>query len=320
MNEEFIDEPLQTEVQKSIERTFEQYYHWTIGVKNVACDSTFGRFRREFDRRQPSMINIMRIRSLGAAQKSLPPQKRRISHNLLLEIGTTSDASLATGPTSTLAWLKQLRLCANTWAITGCFDVSYNGEQVKYVHWQDALKYVEEFEEKAWEVMGKFEHDSVFRYLSETEEVIRAKAVELARDRSQMPWGKALLSAIEKESRKWSDAREKLKAVPQGNKQNGGSGNKGRGAVSPGPGSVSEPPAAGQTFLATALNTDDGKKICKRYNDKRGCGQRCPKGDMHVCDVLLAKTGRVCGKKDHNRTTHDSRAHGTPQTDKTGSR
>ena len=49
--------------------------------------------------------------------------------------------------------------------------------------------------------------------------------------------------------------------------------------------------------VKTVSMVHGGKKICKKYNDGRGCS------DLHVCDVKL-DSGKPCLPKDHNRLGH----------------
>ena len=44
-----------------------------------------------------------------------------------------------------------------------------------------------------------------------------------------------------------------------------------------------------------------GKKICKPFNDGRGCKGGCQ--NAHVCDVKLS-TGKPCASSSHNRLNH----------------
>ncbi len=54
------------------------------------------------------------------------------------------------------------------------------------------------------------------------------------------------------------------------------------------------------------------KKACNKYNDGRGCSNKCPDGFEHGCDVLVGKSKNPCGARNHNRMTHDVSRHGQP--------
>ena len=55
--------------------------------------------------------------------------------------------------------------------------------------------------------------------------------------------------------------------------------------------------------IKTAKYDAQKNKLCKPFNDARGCskGAQCP--DRHACDVLLPK-GEACGLTNHNRVRH----------------
>ena len=72
LSEEHLDEPLNAELYRSMEDTFKKFYNWELTPQTVGCDSLCGRIRREFERRQPSMFAIMRVRSMASAQKVRP--------------------------------------------------------------------------------------------------------------------------------------------------------------------------------------------------------------------------------------------------------
>ena len=62
--------------------------------------------------------------------------------------------------------------------------------------------------------------------------------------------------------------------------------------------------------MCTATVTSRGFKICKRYNDNRGCVGPCINSLVHACDALLAYNDQVCGDTRHNREGHDEARHG----------
>ena len=58
----------------------------------------------------------------------------------------------------------------------------------------------------------------------------------------------------------------------------------------------------GETYYIRTGHHFKGQEICKAWNDARGCTSPCPRGKIHVCDVLV--DGRVCGKSGHARWGH----------------
>ena len=55
--------------------------------------------------------------------------------------------------------------------------------------------------------------------------------------------------------------------------------------------------------FATISMVKGGKKLCKAYNDGRGCSKASCQ-DMHVCDVKLPN-GKPCLSKNHTRLQHE---------------
>lgn len=317
LSDEFLDDPLDSELQKSKIAAFSSYYHWHLLSKEQVSDSLLGRLVREFERRQPSMFAVLRVRSLAATSRSQAPKKHRISDQIQLEYDAGAEAELQTGKIRT--YFSCLRLLCNGWAIAGCFDVTFQGKVVKYAHWQELCRYVSKLEDKAWSVMDKHPEDEVLRFVSDSEELIRAKAVELARSDAQVPFSMALLQAWNEECEVWADARDALKASTyrgSSRKETGGAVASDSGTAllpqSPQLAAPSVAQAAGGTKqrFATGNSLSNGQSLCKRYNDSRTCTQKiCPRGEVHGCDVMLL-AGAVCGKKDHNRAGHIEARHG----------
>ena len=46
---------------------------------------------------------------------------------------------------SLFQWLACFDILANTWALAGCFDVTYDGGPIKFCHWSKADQYMFEF-------------------------------------------------------------------------------------------------------------------------------------------------------------------------------
>ena len=64
LSEETIDEPLPHELHKSVMSVFRLYYRFDLKVEKIGTDSLIGRFKREFDKRQPTMYAFLKAKSL----------------------------------------------------------------------------------------------------------------------------------------------------------------------------------------------------------------------------------------------------------------
>ena len=60
-----MDEPLQPDVQKALEKVFAETYRWQLAAVYMPSDSLLGRGKREFERRQPSMFAVGAGQVLG---------------------------------------------------------------------------------------------------------------------------------------------------------------------------------------------------------------------------------------------------------------
>ena len=60
--------------------------------------------------------------------------------------------------------------------------------------------------------------------------------------------------------------------------------------------------SGGSQSVPTVSMIRGGLKLCKPYNDNRGCNNRSCK-DVHECDVRM-EGGRHCGSKEHTRLNH----------------
>ena len=191
-----------------------------------------------------------------------------------------------------------------------------------------------DIEDRAYAALETSTQDSVLTYVTQTEELFRSKAIELARSKDRVPWGRALLQAASAECNKWNDNKTLLRRPqPAAQPRNTGSfarrnfssqrthQTRNRPTAFNGPSSRPRPSWQGKgksrgkskgRGLATAKVNKDGMTFCKPYNDTRGCDRSCPFGELHACDVVLA-AGRVCGRRDHTRLTHDEGRHGKAQ-------
>ena len=60
-----LDDPVDPEVRVKKTNTFDAYYHIQLPGHLVGCDSLVGRCVREYERRTPNAIDIMKVRSLA---------------------------------------------------------------------------------------------------------------------------------------------------------------------------------------------------------------------------------------------------------------
>jgi hypothetical protein len=313
------DEPLPHGIQDSIMDTFVKTYKFDLEPKRRPCDSLLGRVKREFDTSSPTMFPLHRVRSLAMTTRSTDHKKHRVGE---LEITDLADTEIFVedGSERLRYMLHQLELLSVTWAMAGVTSVKVNGVDVPLCTWQAADRYYRHIREKVEPLTDRFTEDSVKNYLSKIETQLRGFAIELVRCR-ELPrtWGDALSLVLREHSYLWADNRDCLVRgsgpKPADRSPKPADRNPKPADRSPKPADRPlKPGSPAKGKMATASSTSNGTKLCKSFNDNRGCKPRCPHGLVHACDVVLVKSGAACGSKDHNRAKHDKARHGTPAT------
>jgi hypothetical protein len=265
------------------------------------------------------MFPAHRVRSLAQSTRTAEIKRHRVSEHIQIEIDADTSLAVDTDSERLRVKLQQYQILCNTWAMAGCFDVVIDAKTYKYCHWQQADKYQRGLRERTEHLLDRYSEASVLLYLLRTEEQLRGYAIEATRCKENpVRWGLALVQALREYSHLWMDNRDLLlpkrvagmdtprHAAPPPQRTPPRQQQQSR--LPPRP-----PQPAAPDLPATAPRTSQGARICKRFNDRRGCKPgKCPKGEAHVCDVVLAQTRQVCGKSDHNRLQHDSTKHGPP--------
>jgi hypothetical protein len=301
---------------------FLKYYNWpSLDVEVMACDSVLARIRREFESRQPSLIPFQKVRSVSEAVAHTGAKRARLSDFAVVQFEGMDDYEES--PSRYLrVFIASVEKVVLTWAVAGCFDVTWKGEQVKYVHWAETTSYLKTIKKHTNDKIGKYSEGSIVNWIIEVEHKFRAAAIQLARTGdldARMPWGLALLDAIKNGAHEWQEADHLLVAYRSPQVKGDGKYTKGKddnrtgnkGGRNDKTGNRQEPyaPAAPRGDAQNQKN-----QICRAFNDKRGCRKPCPGGRDHVCDVVLQKDNKVCGSRNHGRSSHNVNAHGAHAT------
>ena len=321
------DEPLDKGTADSLQAAWQKAHNWpALASTRICTDAILGRTHREFMRYAPTIFPVMKVKSLANAQKGGKKKRQRLAPGLDLEL-LDVDEGEQEGATTFLDWLELLEMLGNTWSVAGAFDVRYEGEVQKFVTWPQADKYIKEVKKRASTLLGKFTESSVIDFITNREEALRMEAMELCRSDAKVPWGKALTSVLKDFNHVWQEERQILVAIgmsqpnrgrqadPPPSNANAGKGKgKGKGKDKGGKSNISEDDftsAKHRKKWATGRQNEQGKDLCKFYNDTRGCKTPCPQKKVHACDVYLA-TGKICGHGGHRRIHHDEKVHGMP--------
>ena len=323
---EDIDEALPMDVHRDVISTAATFYTYPrFDARTVCKDTQLARFRREFQAWQPSLFCVSKVQTQQASLRLSAPKKQRLTDQVSVMIGEEREEHVQI---DLIVWGEKLSVLGNTWAIVGCYLVTYieNGvsSQVHFCSKYESEFYVLDFTSMMVRLRMRFTDTSVYLYLDACEEAFRSKAIEIVRGTEKVPWGKALLRVLREEAAIWLQFRDilVLKHTPAPNGQRFGNipalldGVKGLGKgkdKDKGKQRTPNPPAGpgGKQRVKTVTQSSDGVQVCKRYNDHRGCTtKQCQ--FAHICDVLL-ENNAMCGGK-HKRKDHDSSRHGKPQT------
>ena len=341
---EMADEPLLHAVQQALEAKFSSRYSWQLEPKYQPANTMLGRIKREFDRNAPTIFNLRRVRSVFNTNKLQEPKRRKLGTGTGITFTFEQEDEEDPQELRYRHVMAKYDILALAWAIAGNFEVMHEGVKTDMANWQQTRKYVRTLREKTELLMDTFDEQSVVRYLLSVEEQLRGFAVEYCRRSPSVPWGHALEMAMRENKDLWLDFRHLLSGqrgsssirsidaedlpVTKSVQSPGKTQNRRRDSTVPqSPGQKQhqqqqqqqhqqkkEQPASSSqaNLVSTATHTAAGSQICKGWNDSRGCAKPCPNGRSHVCDVVLAKSGTVCGRSDHNRRAHDPARHGQP--------
>ncbi len=335
MSVEDPDEPLDSDIQKSVIATFNSAYGWPgLSNEEMGSDSLLGRIRRECEKQQPTMFSIDRTKSMAKAMRSASTRKSKLSELVMMEVRAedgvqVSDLNQVSHPL--YKFFDKCKVFFNTTAVAGCFDITWHGKTMKYVHWAQVHQYQSVLARRSWMLVGRFSDEAIVVCVTAVEEQFRSKAIELTRGEDNVPWGMALVEAQKTNVEVWREVMDLLGigGVPapfavldqpsgQGTEQPLTPPPPTRPDKWPRPEPKVRPiKAVADTEVPrkqwkTANMIAQNWKICKKFNDKRGCkGKTCPDGNANVCDVVITGN-KVCARSDHNRAQHDPQKHGAP--------
>ena len=191
-----LDTPLQPGVQEDMEHAFLQVYHWhRMAPGDIGCDALLGTTRREFEKRQISVMRSARVCSRAQVSSVAGIKRRRVAESFELTFVDHEEEDRVFG--GLLEFFNQARVLSRTWALAGLFDVAWNNKEVTFCGWSEATEYFSDMEERVLGLKpGAYSETSVIAYVAAVEESFRAKAIELVCGPVvKYPFGLALLEA-----------------------------------------------------------------------------------------------------------------------------
>ena len=186
-----------------------------------------------------------------------------------------------------------LRILAHCWAWSGNYFVQYNGENILMCDLSSALSYAD----RAFRDCMEYGHGSL-KWLERNDTLTRGRMAMYVR--RGWPASVSLIEALRECHLEWrSPAVLPQPSSPEPKPR----------STRPDPPSE---PVGGPVKRARALKSDahktvsmikGGSKLCKPYNDGRGCrDSSCT--SLHQCDVKLP-SGAPCLSKKHTRLEHE---------------
>ena len=323
------DEPLRPEIHTNIMKAFLTTYGLrNISPHRVVSDSLLGRIRREFESFKPTLLNVSKVKTLADARSSTT-KHQRLSDTLTITLGSNQEEGSAR---TLLQWMEKLRILTTSWAIAGNYDVPIldgvssidvvdrNGQKMtRMVHLSEADEYCYEFIDQIHQLADTYTEPSILSFVDAVEPRFRAKTVELTRGPLQLPFGYGLINSLRTYGSAWQAEHQRLveksrgrqpaltdthpnppppPRAPNRQSQPNNSGGKGQG----------KDKDKGKRRMVTAHSLANGGQICQRWNSTGGCRDKdCKKG--HVCDAVLASTGKACGAS-HRRSQHVAQTNG----------
>lgn len=277
---EDLEQPIPEGKLSQLQRDWDQTYRITLDAHLEPSDALKGRVWREFSKRSLSVIEVKRVKSLLAQSTPSSSETVKLQDTsrgaLSLSFARETDAPIK----DVVSYYFALRVLMNAWAFCGNFMAKgVNGTESKFFRLAEGLDYADGCLRDAM----SYGHGSV-AWLFHNDMMTRGKVASKVR-RGYLA-GHALRESLAECHLEWRAPSPTAMVERLGEKRKA-SEIEGGAVPSPSKGSR----------LQTITMLKGGLKVCKAFNDARGCRDRkCP--HAHVCDV------KGCGSKDHNRLNH----------------
>ena len=286
---EGVDDPLPESTMEQLNRDFRSKYALIVEATLEPSDALRARVYREFRKRTMSVVPASRIKSV--LHQATPRQQDavKLGEGIQLEFHTEEARSIRT----VVDYYWSLRTLAYAWAWAGLHQQrGHDGKETVFISLTAALNYADHALSSAME----FGQGSRL-WLERNDLLTRTKMASYIRQ-GYNGW-EALQEALRETHLEWRASA--IQAVP--NEPAGAPKRAAPGA------SEAVPPAPKrrqikQDSYQTISMLKGGLKLCKPWNDGRGCAnKKCPQ--VHKCDVKLP-TGKPC-QGPHTRLEHPSK-------------
>ena len=275
---------------QTLQRDFDKRYNYRVEPFLDPNDALRSRVYREFKKKSMSIIDIKKIKSVLAQAVPKSHEAVALAGGLKLEFDTEASASVK----SVVEYFFQLKILAMAWAWSGNFITkSKDNRDVLMIDLTTAMAYPDVALHDAM-MYGK---GSVL-WISRNDTATRGRMATLIRQGwaagealnealrlTHLEWRSPALHGVVEEPEPQAKKRaalphEELEVVPKRQRQ-----------------------LKSDTFTTVSM-AKGGRKICKAWNDGRGCaaGHKCE--NLHCCDVKTP-SGKACLSTKHSRLQHN---------------
>ena len=283
-----LDEPLPEATFNQVQRDFQARYNITFDPAVDPADALRARVYREFRKGSVSVIPIRNVKSILTSAAPKAQEAVQLANGLRVEFEKETVVDVS----SAVQYYFGLRTLMNAWGWAGTYNTKdHDGHTRMMMPLSNALNYADEALRSCMEFSG-----GSVAWMAKNDGLTRGKVASLVRR------GYAAQTALE-EALRQTHLEWRAPALQAVIPATSGSDRKRLSPQVPEP-ELPEPKRSrllkGDKFTTISM-LKGGKRICKAFNDGRGCKGGC--GHEHVCDVKLPN-GKACQKSSHNRLQH----------------
>ena len=283
--EENPDAVLPESTLQAVGKDFSRRYGMVLDPYLDPSDALRSRIYKEFRRQTMSVLETRRIKSMMHIAVPKTTENIKLSDSLQLQLQEDESVTISTA----VEYYFALRTLCNAWGWAGNFEATDHDNSKKlFINLSEAQAYADFCLRMTIEV-----GQGSLQWLTKNDMLTRSRMASLIR--RHYSGGSALKEALHQTHLEWRSPAL----------QGSGSQQRPRSQLPP-PEPDTAPPSKRQRQIKsdgrqTVSMLKGGKKICKSFNDQRGCKGGC--GNLHVCDIRLPN-GQACQSASHNRQNH----------------
>ena len=305
--DEDLDAPVPDSVREQLQLDWKKTYNLVLEPYTDPSDALKGRVWREFRKGTATVLLAKQMKSLLCVSTTGRHESISLPGNVRLTFDQEQNISIR----SVVDYYYALRTLAIAWAWSGNFLVTCasDNQSRRMMELSTAIAYADFCLRSAME-FGKGDTE----WLTRLDLMTRGRMATLVRQNwsadaaltqaqkmHYMDW--RTFQGISSESRDFGqevEAPQSAGGSPQGQKRPRRETPDRRRSL---PGSPAKPYVPKTESWQTFSQTKGGTRLCKPWNDARGCHNKKCK-DLHACDVRKTD-GTMCGSSKHNRQSHE---------------